>query len=299
MINRPLLALLLLIPLSGCQLPGEHRGVNARFGMVTDVHYADIDSRGSRHYRQSMMKLQECVAHMISEDVDFLIELGDFKDFADGETEETTLAHLDAVENELRQFGGPLYHVLGNHDVDNITKQQFLDRVENTDIPRDRSFYAFNRSGVRFIVLDANFRGDGAPYSKGDFDWTDTHIPPRELEWLKEELRITHRPVVVFIHQPLDGEGPEYVKNAPEVRNVLESAKRVLAVFQGHRHDGGISRIEGINYYTLPAMVEGSGPENSAYAVVRIESDLTLSITGRRKAESVTIKPTRVLGSPP
>ena len=42
----------------------------------------------------------------------------------------------------------------------------------------------------------------------------------------------------------------------------------------------------GISYYTLPAMVEGSGAENSAYAVVRIEPDLTLHVTGRRKAKS-------------
>jgi hypothetical protein len=246
-----------------------------------------------------MEKLRECVAHMISEDVDFLIELGDFKDYREGESEEETLAHLAAVEEELRQFGGPAYHVLGNHDVDNISKQQFLDRVENTDIPKDRSFYAFTRGGVRFIVLDANFSADGSPYRKGNFDWTDTNIPPREVEWLEGEIAETTRPLVVFIHQPLDGDGPHYVKNAPEVREILEGAKRVIAVFQGHKHDGGISRIEGINYYTLPAMVEGSGPENSAYALVRIEPDLTLSVTGRRKAKSVTIKPTRVLAPQP
>jgi hypothetical protein len=37
-----------------------------RFGMVTDCHYADVDSAGTRFYRESLDKLSECVAHMNS-----------------------------------------------------------------------------------------------------------------------------------------------------------------------------------------------------------------------------------------
>lgn len=32
-----------------------------RFGMVTDPHYADVDTRGSRYYRQSLAKMKESV----------------------------------------------------------------------------------------------------------------------------------------------------------------------------------------------------------------------------------------------
>ena len=51
-----------------------------RFGMVTDPHYADVDTRGSRYYRQSLAKMKECVDLMKQQQVDFLIELGDLKD---------------------------------------------------------------------------------------------------------------------------------------------------------------------------------------------------------------------------
>ena len=51
-----------------------------RFGIVTDCHYADADPVGTRFYRESLDKLGECVDRMNAERVDFLLELGDFKD---------------------------------------------------------------------------------------------------------------------------------------------------------------------------------------------------------------------------
>ncbi len=52
----------------------------ARFGIVSDCHYADKNSANSRYYRESLAKLAECVEVMNKQEVDFLIELGDFID---------------------------------------------------------------------------------------------------------------------------------------------------------------------------------------------------------------------------
>ena len=55
-----------------------------RFGLVTDLHYADIDTAGSgataRHYRDSLPKLAAAVADFNRRAEDFVVELGDFKD---------------------------------------------------------------------------------------------------------------------------------------------------------------------------------------------------------------------------
>jgi alkaline phosphatase len=71
--------------------------------------------------------------------------------------------------------------------------------------------------------------------------------------------------VIVFVHQQLDCEGDLCVNNAGEVRQVLKRSRKKLAVFQGHNHSGHYSRLNGIHYYTLKAMVEGSGSHNNAY----------------------------------
>lgn len=260
-----------------------------RFGLVTDVHYADADAHGVDFYRESLGKLREAVERLRADGAVFLAELGDFKDMAPGEREERTLGHLIAVERAFQGFGGPTYHVLGNHDVDNLSKAQVLAHIANTGIETGRSFYAFTRGGVRFIVLDADFTRDGRPYDHGQFDWRDTNVPPPELAWLRGELAAGTSPVIVLAHQCLDGDGKLQVVNRAEVRAILEQSRRVLAVFQGHDHRGAYSRIGGIHYYTLRAMVEGSGPANSAYAAVDVHPDLSLTVTGYHRAVSMEL----------
>ncbi len=261
----------------------------ARFGIVTDCHYADADAQGTRFYRESLDKLSECVALMNAESVDFLIELGDFKDQDKPPAEKNTLSYLQAAEKMLERFNGPTYHVLGNHDMDSISKMQFLKRVDNTKIDSNRSYYSFDSNGLHFVVLDANYRTDGADYDHGNFDWTDANIPSKELDWLKQDLAAAPGPVIVFIHQLLDGTGSVYVKNAAQVRQVLEASGKVLTVFQGHHHSGSYSNIAGIHYYTLKALVEGPGPENNSYAVAEVRPDSSITVTGYRKAESAQL----------
>ncbi len=269
---------------------GSQRGAAAsrpvRFGIVTDCHYADADTRERRFYRESLDKLAECVAQMNAEKVDFLIELGDFKDQNEPAVEEETLAHLERIEAVFQQFEGPTYHVLGNHDMDSISKPQFLARVENTGIDADRRYYSFDVKGLHCIVLDANHKTDGTDYDRGNFTSPDANIPAHELNWLRADLAATRRPVVVFVHQPLDAPDRRYVNNAAEVRDILQGSGKVLAAFQGHQHKGGYRDVAGIHYCTLQAMVEGQGLENNAYAVVEVRPDRSIVVTGYRKAVS-------------
>jgi len=257
-----------------------------RFGMVTDCHYADVDSAGTRFYRESLGKLSECVTRMNVEQVDFLVELGDLKDQDEPPVEAKTLTYLQQIEGVFLRFEGPKYHVLGNHDVDSLSKQQFLSCVENTGIDPGRSYYSFDVKDLHCVVLDANYRADGRDYDHGNFSWTTARVPAREIDWLRQDLASCDRPIIMFIHQLLGGTGPVSVKNAARVRRVLESSGRVLAVFQGHHHEGAYVRINGIHYYTLNAVVEGRGEQNNSYAIVEVHPNGDLIVTGYRKAVS-------------
>ena len=286
------LAGLAVAPLSCIpQVSSRSRPGTTRFGIVTDSHYADADTIGSRFYRHSLDKLTECVELMNTRKVDFLIELGDFKDQDNPAVEQRSISYLQAVEKIFQQFNGPTYHVLGNHDEDSISKKQFLIHVENTNVSSGRSYYSFDLNGLHFVVLDANYKADGTDYDHGNFDWTDANIPPAELDWLRQNIAAARRGAIVFIHQLLDGTGSHYVKNAAVVRQVLEESGKVPAVFQGHQHSGGYSRIEEIHYYTLKAMVESPGEENNSYAIVEVRPDHSITVTGYRKAISKQLTP--------
>ena len=256
------------------------------FGIVTDCHYAERDDpSGVRFYRESNVKLAECVAEMNKRNVDFMVELGDFKDL--GDTAAATLKNLQTIETVYRQFRGPRYHVLGNHDEDRISKAQFLAHIENTGFPSALPYYSFDVKGFHFTVLDANHNADGSDYNAGKFDWRKAHVPPAELAWLKDDLAKTALPTIVFVHQLLDADqGDVYVRNASEVRSILEASGRVRAVFQGHHHEGNYSQKNGIHYYTLKALVVGKSPQNNAYAAVSVQADGNLTVTGFKNAIS-------------
>ncbi|MCP4644651.1 MAG: hypothetical protein GY851_29680, partial [bacterium] len=208
----------------------------------------------------------------------------------DPPVEEKTQEYLRRIENVFSEFDGPRFHALGNHDMDSISKTQFLAAVENTGIPAKRTYFSFDVKGLHGIVLDANYLGDGSDYDHGNFNWTDPNVPQAELDWLKRDLADADGPVVVFLHQRLDGEGDTFVTNAAAVRGVLEESGKVLAVFQGHHHEGDINQVNGVHYYTLKALVEGSGAEQNSYAVAGLNARGDITVTGYRRAVSKDLR---------
>jgi predicted phosphodiesterase len=267
-------------------LAGSGRNQPLRFGMLSDIHYADREPAGNRFYRQSLAKMNECIDRMNQEKLDFVIELGDFKDQDEVPNEENTLKYLSDIESAFQKLNGPTYHVLGNHDMDGISKSQFLERVENSGIPKTESYYSFNRKGIHFVVLDGNFTKDGKAYNRGNFTWDDTFIPVQEINWLKEDLKFNKRPVIVFIHQMLDDSKnvKQAVQNAAEVRQILEQSGTVICVFQGHVHEERYNLMNGIHYYSVNAVVDGDGPESSAYMIVEVNTNGSLMIEGFHRA---------------
>lgn len=153
----------------------------------------------------------------------------------------------------------PHYHVLGNHDFDNLRRDEFLGNITNTGIEQGQTWYSWDANGIHFVVLDADYTpGNYRPYDMNTpadtfWTWTDTIIPPQELEWLRDDLRKTPLPTVLFSHQTLDRvDGQDHnIKNASVVRGILEDSGRVLAVISGHDHQGGYSNIRGIHYVVM------------------------------------------------
>ena len=252
-----------------------------RFAMVTDLHYADKITAGSRHYRETPAKLAQAAKQFQKDQPDFLVTLGDLIDAAtDVQTE---LDYLAKITQEMDKIKLSKHFVLGNHCVDTLTKKEFLAGVNQA-----KSYYSFDQGGVHFVVLDACFRSDGTPYQRKNFEWTDPNIVQREVDWLKQDLANADKKTVVFVHQRLDVTGPYGIKNAAEVRKVLEDSGKVLAVFQGHSHENEHQVIGNIHYCTLVAMVEGSFEASNGFSVASVFANGTIRLDGFRKQNSHT-----------
>ena len=270
-----------------------------RFGIVTDLHYADIDPDpkpcgvvGRRYYRDSLRKLSEAVESFNRSNLDFAIELGDFKDNTHGR--ERTIEHLDAIEDEFAKFNGPRYHVAGNHDFDCLTNEEFFSRIPNDGEVSMKGYYSFERGGITFIVLNACFDSTLMPYSRNN-PWNDANVPPDELRWFKAELAAAPGKVVVFCHQRMDDacEPNHQIKNAATLRSAIEKSGKVCVVITGHQHCGGYHILNGIPYYSLRAMVCEEGEGENSFAVVSVSPNGDFEITGSFNAASVSRKARR------
>ena len=228
-----------------------------RVGLMTDLHYADKPSAGTRYYRETLSKLEEAALQFEQDQPAFLVELGDLIDAAD--SVEVEQRYLRRVNQEFSKICKDRHYVLGNHCVDTLKKEEFLGEVG-----QEKSYYSFDRGDFHFVVLDSCFRSDGIPYARKNFKWTDANIPAAELQWLEADLKSTEKQVILFAHQRLDVSNSHGVRNNVAVRKILEASDKVLAVFQGHSHKNDLKEIGGIHYCTLVAMVEGSGTKTMA-----------------------------------
>jgi predicted phosphodiesterase len=202
-----------------------------RFGVCADVHKDVMHDADER--------LKVFVDRMNQEKVDFTIQLGDFC---------RPYAHNDGFMAVWRSFAGPAYHVLGNHDMDGgFTREQ---TVAYFKMPAQ--YYAFDRGGFHFIVLDGNDKTD--PPQSGYA----RHIGTEQQQWLRRQLEQTDRPIIVFSHQSL--EAPGGLENGAAIRKILEDANRaagkrkVVACFNGHHHIDHSHRVNGIDYIHINSM---------------------------------------------
>lgn len=265
-----------LVPRGSLRADDSSAKGGVRFGLVTDLHYADKPPTGTRHYRETLGKLAEAAQQFAKDQPGFVVELGDLVDAA--ASVETEQAYLKRINQDFAAISKDRHYVLGNHCVDMLTKEEFLGEVG-----QKQAHYSFDRGGVHFVVLDACFRGDGKPYGRKNSKWSDANLPAEQVEWLQGDLKATDKKVVVFAHQRLDVANDYGVKNAAAVRKVLEASGKVLAVFQGHSHQNDYKDLGGIHYCTLVAMVEGSGAESNGYSTAEVRPDGTITLTGFRR----------------
>ena len=192
-----------------------------RFGVITDVHQDVMPDAVDR--------MRAFVAAMREAKAEFVIQLGDF--CMPKASNREFLAAWNA-------FPGPRYHVIGNHDIEApFTREQTAAFWGMPGL-----HYTFDAGAFAGIVLDANEPGGKATV------YYPRYIGPDQLAWLERTAMASAKPVIVFVHQPIDYS--EGLENGSEVRAVLarvEAARPggIQAVFAGHFHQDGVQTFAG------------------------------------------------------
>lgn len=216
----------------------------------------------------------------------------------------------------MEGYSGEKYHVLGNHDLDKYSKEEF---VKGFGMPG--RYYSFDKGDFHFIVLDGNNMYDGkvyTPYSKANYYVNmekRAFMDPEQLEWLKKDLMLTDKRCILFSHQSID----KAMGNREQVRCVLEDEneragfKKVVVAFSGHNHSNYTKEINGITYVQInsasyvwigePTMTEKRYPEeiNKKYSLLKNSMTFTKPLYGivTVHADGITMKGTEAEFMPP
>lgn len=235
-----------------------------KIGLFTDSHYSDKEiSCKTRRPSLSYHKIGEAMDAFQHENVELVICLGDLVDSCYKHEDEPAALHK--IGELILSYKIPFYCLRGNHDCDNFKEADFLKHSGFSAVP-----FALKHDGRLLLFLDANVKESGEKYLPRQVDWTDSIVPQEQVEQLKLALECADvSDIYVFIHQRLDDcDNSRYlVKNAVEIRTLLQNSGKVRKVFQGHYHKGDFQKIEQIEYITLQAMCEG---EKNIYTVIEI-----------------------------
>lgn len=191
------------------------------------------------------------------------------------------------VRRRLEDAGVPVYHVLGNTDVEHLPKHDALASVK-----KSWAAEAVDVGPLRLVLLDTV---DPAVEGVGGT------VSAAQIEWLRAALAERAAACLVFGHHPLDEpalDGHHYfalrpslaaVGNRAEVRAVLEAAPAVAAAFSGHLHWTRAAPINGIPYVTIGSLVDAAytaGQPAGAYALVTVGAGaVTVGVFGRAPAD--------------
>ena len=234
-----------------------------KIGIFADSHYCNCEVRcNTRRPSLSLGKIHEAMEAFYREKVDCVICMGDLTDTEDNHEDE--LNRLREIKRVIFSYDVPFYLVPGNHDYSSFSGDELKNELGISLPP-----YSLSKEDKKWILLDANFRSSMIRYDVAGTEWTDSNLPPEQVEFLKKELETADKECVIFIHENLDNQVQinHIVKNADKIRAILENSKKVHLVLQGHYHPGAEHIINGIRYRTFPAMCEG---EKNSYFILTI-----------------------------
>jgi len=252
-----------------------------RIHLVTDIHYGpDVAVKKGE---SALWLLDGFVRRTNEIKPELAVDLGDRISDVDRESDFLREQEVGRIFSDLDV---PLRHILGNHDVVNLTaadnERALGARVSSNSI---------DIGGYRLVFWNAN---TFIPYPD----------PCRgalrsDIEWLRSTLESTSLPSVVFTHFPLAApcmtgnyyfeDAPEYAfdPNAPALRELFAECGHVVLCVSGHVHQNTWQSVDDVAFFSLQSLTESfctpSHP-SEVWGALELGEEISLSTFGSQPA---------------
>jgi 3',5'-cyclic AMP phosphodiesterase CpdA len=252
-----------------------------KFAVINDMHIGPPESGYFKGVQRKLVdEAERLIASFVTEmnTVEkpvFVVNLGD--SIEDVNDRKVDLVQFKKAINALAKLQMPHYFLIGNHDVKTLTNEEIAEMFGY-----DKMHFSFDSEGYHFIALSFEVTGN---HRENPAD-IGAEVPAEQLEWLRNDLKNTKLPVVVFIHYGLaedDMKGNFWFENLPDkakisnrdiVRKILEDSGKVRAVISAHQHWNRMFVHNDIPYFTVTSLVENfnnDGVPAEAYTIVNLE----------------------------
>lgn len=223
------------------------------FVQVTDIHICDNEGKKILEKligREVRIDPESFVKATVQDIADlhpnFVMASGDLVIDARDYSPQEILAIYKLINESMQPIindGVPFYPLIGNHDVVGVFNKSvdanesgygkgMFQRIFN----QKTTYYSFDKGGYHFVALDPNSYELWNVTTKSSA----YQVDKKQMQWLKEDLNSTDRPVIVFLHEPTID-----LLNGGELLSVLR-AHDTKMIFSGHWHVNDLLNSSGI-----------------------------------------------------
>lgn len=242
--------------------------------IVTDIHYGKDtqNKKGSK----ALSLLNDFIDNMQSIKPTLVVDLGDRISDSDIKGDEF---HLKAVGDCFKKLTMPHHHLIGNHDITNLTRGKNAELLDS-----DLNHKTIEVGGWRLIFWQPRCTNVHDLYFKepteADFLWLSNILSDKDAP-----------PSILFTHLPLSGsdqtwQGNRYFENNADlatypnhakIRGMLEASGTIVLCIAGHVHQNSVKTIRGVHYLTLQSLSECATtfPEvSAAFGMLNLSTDV-------------------------
>lgn len=221
-----------------------------KIAIVTDIHHGPKSHTKAADW-DGLPVLRQFVDRAVAEKADLLLDLGDH---ISDTTHEADHRAASEVAEVLGTFPGERVHILGNHDVDNLS-------IDDNEGIYGQSMQSriVDLGEFRLLAWQPNVRikmGVGFQPASSD------------LGWLVEALEGDDRPAIIASHVPLSGHSQignyYFERNArystyPDhavVRRAVEATGKAALWLSGHVHWNTVTNVGNVQHVTIQSLSE-------------------------------------------
>ena len=213
-----------------------------KIAVIGDLHYPTVKEEYALSQRERQDFYESFMAHFFSVPADLYVSIGDLTNFG-------TQDELEGIYTIIDQHQKPFVHVLGNHDVYAMPREEVL------KITKQDRFHSLSTDSAVLAFLDT-------AQEQNYEDWGGT-LDLEQQFWLADVVADSgNRPLLVFGHHPVYGTTKNSSKEkrsiSPDIPmwDLLNNKQNAGLYVNGHNHFNSIAAREQWTFLQIAAVLD-------------------------------------------